>query len=253
MSGARRLGIVVPYRDRQQHLDALLPLLADFFASPELRGALTVKLLVVEQATGLPFNRGMIKNIGYNLLAPEVDYICFHDVDLVPLDADYSWPSQPAMACFHGLDFKPDFVRQLFGGVVLLQKLHFEAANGYSNAYWNWGFEDVDLRERLLRCGLPPQHREGTYRKLPHNDEGSHPDGKPTEAHQQNQRKYTSQWFRKTETGWARKPNLVGAWRAEGLNSAQFDQLTPRCPIGPQGANAEHVIVALRHAPEAAG
>jgi hypothetical protein len=43
-----------------------------------------------------------------------------------------------------------------------------------------WGYEDVDLRERLLRRGLVHAHRDGTFRSLPHVDLGSHPDGTPT-------------------------------------------------------------------------
>ena len=34
---------------------------------------------------------------------------------------------------------------QYFGGVVLISREDFEKANGYSNEYWGYGFEDLDL------------------------------------------------------------------------------------------------------------
>jgi hypothetical protein len=167
------LGIVVPYRDRKQHLDVFLPYMRDFFRTDNLNSEISCRILIVEQTPGLPFNRGAIKNIGFAYLAPQVDYFCFHDVDLLPISADYRRSSNPAMIACHGLEFSLDFIRKLFGGVVVLEKDQFEQANGYSNDYCGWGFEDVDIRERLLRCNLQPEHREGHFRKLPHIDEGS--------------------------------------------------------------------------------
>jgi N-terminal domain of galactosyltransferase len=59
--------------------------------------------------------------------------------------------------------------------------------NGFSNSYWGWGYENVDLRERLLRRGLVHARRGGTFRSLPHVDLGSHPDGTPTADARRNQ------------------------------------------------------------------
>lgn len=229
----RRLGLVVPYRDRKENLDEFIPFMREFFAEPDQRD-IACEILIVEQAPGLPFNRGAIKNIGYQYLAPTIDYVCFHDVDLLPLAADYHGPLMPTMVCFHGLDFTSDFVRLLFGGVVLLQNAQFEAANGYSNAYWQWGYEDVDLRERLLRRHLKPEHREGRFRKLPHVDEGSLPGNVPTTAHLKSKQQYLDQWFEPLGQGWRRLPNPTGLWQAEGLNALRFEEVTPRHTLMPQ-------------------
>ena len=61
--------------------------------------------------------------------------------------------------------------------------------------FWGWGYEDVDLRERLLRRGLVHAHRDGTFRSLPHVDLGSHPDGTPTADAKKNQAIFISRWF----------------------------------------------------------
>ena len=34
---------------------------------------------------------------------------------------------------------------QYMGGVLVINREDFEIANGYSNEYWGYGFEDLDL------------------------------------------------------------------------------------------------------------
>ena len=220
---SRRLGIVVPYRDRQAHLDEFIPHMLRFFEREGPNRVFEWRILIVEQSPDLPFNRGAVKNIGFATLAPDIDCVCFHDVDWLPVDADYGWPVNPAMLISDGLPFPPEFVRNLFGGAVLLQNSHFVAANGYSNDYWRWGFEDVDLRERLVHCGLQPEHRQGTYVNLPHIDEGSRLDGAPTEAHVENQALYVDRWLVAEGEGWRRRVNTTNRWRGEGLSSTRFE------------------------------
>ena len=153
------LGIIVPYRDRAEHLAEFIPHLQAFFGRDALCSTVAVRIMVSEQAGNLPFNRGFVNNAGFQALAPDVDYVCFHDVDLLPEEADYRLSARPAMVISGGLNssFTPEFIRQLFSAVVLMSKEHFSSANGFSIDYWGWGFEDVDLRERLLRVGM--QHR----------------------------------------------------------------------------------------------
>jgi N-terminal region of glycosyl transferase group 7 len=89
MSGPR-LGIVVPFRDRERHLSAFLPHAVAYFERDKADKAIDVRFLVVEQPPGLPFNRGLLVNIGFHILRHEIDYVCFHDVDYLPMWADYS-------------------------------------------------------------------------------------------------------------------------------------------------------------------
>jgi hypothetical protein len=221
----RRLGIIVPYRHRKAHLDAFIPHMQEFFELDPTHRGISCAILVVEQADDLPFNRAALLNIGFQYLKNSIDYICFHDVDTLPIAADYRWPEQPSMLLSEGLPFEPEFIRQLFSSVVIMQKGHFEAANGFSNQYWGWGFEDVDLRERLLRCGLNPKHRAGAYRRLPHTDLGSHADGSPTSDHLKNQKLYAEQWFDKAPAGWIRKKDPPASWTSDGLSSIELDPM----------------------------
>jgi hypothetical protein len=242
-----RMGIVVPYRNREKNLAEFMPAIRAFFSREDQR-RIVCSMLIVEQEAGLPFNRGAIKNIGYQYLSKANDYVCFHDVDLVPIDADYYWPRQPTMVAFHGLDFKPDFVRNLFGGVVVIKNTQFEAANGYSNDYWQWGYEDVDLRERLLRCNLRPGHREGIFKKLAHVDEGSLHGGLPTAGHLESKQRFTNRWFQQVEAGWTRKLDADDKWHRDGLNSLRFHEVVARHTIAAQGDRTvavDRVMIAL--------
>jgi hypothetical protein len=242
-----RMGIIVPYRNREENLAEFVPAMQAFFSRTEQK-RLACSMLIVEQTAGSPFNRGAIKNIGYRYLSASSDYVCFHDVDLVPVTADYDWPRQPVMVAFHGLGFEPDFVRNLFGGAVLIKNAQFESANGYSNDYRQWGYEDVDLRERLLRCNLRPGHREGVSRKLAHADEGSLPGGAPTAGHLESKQRYMDRWFQQVESGWIRRPDVNGSWRQDGLHSIRFSEVIARHMIAPLGAHAlsvDRVVVAL--------
>jgi len=245
-----RLGILVPYRDRAAHLAEFLAELPRYLAADPVARDIPARILVVEQAPGLPFNRGFLLNIGFALLANEVDYLCLHDVDQVPLRADYTQPNWPTMIISEGLGLDPAVIPALLSCVVLVRREHFLAANGFSLSYWGWGYEDVDLRERLLRRGLPPAHREGIFRPLPHPHHGIASDGGPSAAKRRNQALYLARWAEQTEAGWRRKAPPPEDWALDGLAGMRFGLLQPRRPLEAGGMTAEHVVAALPPAPD---
>ena len=53
-------------------------------------------IIVVEQVDDNDFNRGKLLNIGFNAAKKEgCDYVVFHDIDLLPINADYSYANKP--------------------------------------------------------------------------------------------------------------------------------------------------------------
>jgi hypothetical protein len=130
----KRLAIVVPYRDRAEHLKSFLPHVATYFERDKLDCRIALSIHVVEQAGRAPFNRGLVNNCGYRLVRGSVDYVCFHDVDYLPIWADYAWSPQPARLIWHGLRLQEDW-RRFFGAVVLFDNAAFERVNGFPNAY----------------------------------------------------------------------------------------------------------------------
>ena len=173
----RRLTVVIPYRDREQHLRQLMPELQDQLR----RQGLNYRILVVEQESGGKFNRGRLLNAGMHYSAEASDYYCLHDVDAVPIVANYACPSQPLRLVNNlvGSANKSRHSDNYFSGAVSIRKDQVHAANGYSNEYWGWGKEDDDFFFRLLLAGLLCYYDlQGAYRDL------------PNPPHQQVQRRY---------------------------------------------------------------
>ena len=151
-----KLGIVVPYRDREEHLSRFIPSIEDRLQSQNI---VDYEIIIVEQANDLPFNRGWLCNIGFDISKQlKCDYVVFHDVDMLPEDesCDYSWVDRPTHLAtkLSNNKYKLPYP-EYFGGVTMFPVQHFEVINGFSNEYWGWGFEDDDLLYRCRQSGVP--------------------------------------------------------------------------------------------------
>ena len=87
----KKLAVIVPYRNRESHLNVFVPYLEDYLKSKNI----PFEILVVEQKDNKPFNRGKLLNVGYKESGNESDYFCFHDVDMLPIKVDYSYCDRP--------------------------------------------------------------------------------------------------------------------------------------------------------------
>jgi hypothetical protein len=95
---AVRLAIIVPYRDRAEHLRQFVPHMRDYLTDAKL----DYTIHIIEQTAGKPFNRGAVNNIGFKLAEASADYVCFHDVDYLPIKADYSPVDYPMLLISQG-------------------------------------------------------------------------------------------------------------------------------------------------------
>ncbi len=152
-----KLAIIVPYRDREEHLSQFVPHMEKFLSKQNI----DFKLFIVEQGNDYAFNRGWLLNVGYDIASQqEYDYFCFHDIDMLPEDdnCDYSWVDKPTHLASRLSKFNYRLVYpEYFSGVTIFNKEHFEWINGFSNKYWGWGFEDDDLLYRCKKRGVPLQ------------------------------------------------------------------------------------------------
>jgi hypothetical protein len=173
-----RLGIIIPYRDREAHLKKMLPHTVSFFRR---NTDIEPLFVLAEQDDDLPFNKGAILNHAYAACAGMIDYVCFNDVDYMPMWADYTEPNLPSRIVWYGMDKRPvghgtdrAVCAQRYGlaAVAVMRKWHFEACNGYSNTYWGWGYEDTDLAKRLESVGIPLGYKDGTFIALDHDSNG---------------------------------------------------------------------------------
>ncbi|CUI15977.1 udpgalactose-glucose galactosyltransferase [Candidatus Protochlamydia naegleriophila] len=174
-----KMALIIPYRNREEHL-------AEFLHSfppkmKELCPAVDYHIFIIEQTPGKSFNRGKLLNVGFILTQGEFDYFCFHDVDMLPTSADYSFPNVPTHLAADVSQFREWIGKGLayknyFGGVVLFNKADFERINGYSNQYWGYGIEDDDLIVRVVESGLSWIRRPGIYESLSHDYSGGTPE-----------------------------------------------------------------------------
>lgn len=153
------ISFIIPYRDRSQHLVKFMQHMTPLFPAAEF--------LVIEQTNTKPFNRGKLLNIGFQL--SKGDYVALHDVDMIPVKADYSFPGNPTHLATKASQFayKMPFP-EYFGGVVLISREDMIKCNGYHNEFWGWGGEDDSFRLRVLEAGLKIDSREGIFNSLPH-------------------------------------------------------------------------------------
>ncbi|XP_040573543.1 beta-1,4-galactosyltransferase 1 isoform X2 [Lepeophtheirus salmonis] len=167
--------IIIPYRERESHLSSFIKYIHPFLQAQNI----SYRLFVIEQAPELPFNRGMLFNIGFLESSTPEEFplpqcVIFHDVDLIPMDARniYGCSDQP-----RHMSSNVDSMRfnlpneELFGGAVSIPAYIYREVNGFSNRFYGWGAEDDDfyfhrLRKKFPIIRFPPEI--SSYRMLPH-------------------------------------------------------------------------------------
>jgi hypothetical protein len=145
-----KLGVIVPYRNRFDQLVLFKEKIVEYLKNKKI----DFEIIVVEQDDAKLFNRGMLLNIGFKHAKEKgCDYVVFHDVDMLPINVDYSYSDVPLHLAtnFTTLSSKQKRIvfDEYFGGVTMFPIELFEKIDGYSNKYWGWGYEDDDL---LFRC-----------------------------------------------------------------------------------------------------
>lgn len=153
--------IIVPYRDRQEHLIEFLNHYKD-----------VLPIYIIEQTLDKPFNRAKLLNVGFLEYGHKYDYAIYHDVDMLceSFEAYHIYPEKPlhlATACsqFHYKMPYPTY----FGGVTSISTKDMITVNGYSNDFWGWGAEDDrmynDCCSTFGSVNCIPGYR---YESLPH-------------------------------------------------------------------------------------
>lgn len=197
----KKLGIIIPFRNRYLHLNAIIPELKKILNKQNPNH----EIIVVEQDGGTfegvgtwndgekPFNKGALFNVGVAIAKKHnVDYVVLHDVDLIPECSDYTYPPKPTHLSYlvEQFQYKPQYP-ELFGGVFSISVDDYCNSGGYASDFWGWGKEDDDFYIRLSK--IYPDIKEshlyyGKYRSLPHQSAQSNPNwieqNNYTEKHQ---------------------------------------------------------------------
>jgi beta-1,4-galactosyltransferase 4 len=187
-----KYSIIIPYRNREPHLELLLPALQERFEGKEY------EIIVSEQNDNDNFNLSNTQNIGAQQATGDV--IVLHQVDYLPTeDVSYEIADQPILPARKGIFVNMDLTKRdyhdipggyrkwetgidegFYGGVVVMTREQWDTIGGLNPLYRGWGNEDEDLRERLKWAGYKPHRNEaGTFLCLYHEDNGDIAKKKP--------------------------------------------------------------------------
>lgn len=160
MEEIKRLGIIVPFRKREHHLIQFIP---------HMKARLPyARIYIIEQFDDKPFNRAALLNIGFYMFHKEFDYFAAHDIDMLPIQANYAYPLKPTHLASKAEQFGYKMpYSEYFGGVTLFNNEDFTTVNGYSNFFWGWGGEDDEMYKRCVET-VGVDRRECTFKSLPH-------------------------------------------------------------------------------------
>ena len=87
-----KLGVCVPYRNREAHLKEFVPEVGKYLESK----GIDYCMYFGHQCDDKLFNRGAMKNIAAkHAFEDGCDYIVWHDIDMIPEEGtDYSFPEK---------------------------------------------------------------------------------------------------------------------------------------------------------------
>jgi xylosylprotein 4-beta-galactosyltransferase len=181
-----KYSIIIPYRDREDHLKILLPRLQEVFQDKDY------EIIVSEQNDTDNFRIACVENIGFQYSTGDI--IVLQQVDYYPTeDVSYEIKDIPVLPARKGIfldksnsnprdysdipggyrKWSQEIDSAFYGGVIIMKREHFEIINGLNPLYKGWGNEDEDLRERFVWAGIPVSRNEvGTYLCLYHEDNG---------------------------------------------------------------------------------
>ena len=133
----KKLGVIVPYRNRFEHLEQFKKSIVEYLDSNVYENYV---IIIVEQDDASLFNRGMLLNIGFKEAKEEgCDYVVLHDVDMLPEYVNYSYSDKPIHLSTEFMledGEKPRTIfDEYFGGVTLFPVELFEKIDGYSNKF----------------------------------------------------------------------------------------------------------------------
>lgn len=175
--------IIIPYRDRQSHLEVMLPRLQEVFKDKQY------EIIISEQNDNDVFQKNSLYNLA--VLKSTGNILVFHDVDYYPSDTvsyytDKNTPLYPVKQVLFlndsgelrdrkdvplgYINFHND-VGDHSGGVFVMHRSLFFNTNGLNPYYKGWGKEDDDTRDRLRLLGYKwKRNDEGLFYALYHED-----------------------------------------------------------------------------------
>ncbi|XP_066565964.1 beta-1,4-galactosyltransferase 3 isoform X1 [Amia ocellicauda] len=202
--------VIIPYRNRQAHLRALLYHLHPFLQRQQLHYG----IYIVHQMGNSTFNRAKLLNVGVKEALKDGEWQCLflHDVDLLPENDHNLYVCDPKSPKHVSVAMDKFRYRlpypQYFGGVSALTPDQYMKMNGFPNQYWGWGGEDDDIAARVRLSGMKitrPSVAVGHYKMIKHRGD---------RGNEENPRRFDL--LIRTRSN----------WKSDGLNSLTYELLS---------------------------
>lgn len=147
-----KLIFIVPYRDREVQKTFFHHHMTSYILKDVPKS--DYKIYYIHQLSKLPFNRGAMKNIGFQVMKEKYpkDYkditFVFNDIDTAPLIPNLiNYDTQiNIVKHFYGFE-------HALGGIFSIKGSDFEKSNGFPN-YWSWGYEDSEMQYRVVSMNI---------------------------------------------------------------------------------------------------
>ncbi|KFD49488.1 hypothetical protein M513_09599 [Trichuris suis] len=160
-SFAERVAIIVPCTNRRKHLHTLLLNLHSFLYDQPI----SYGIFVVDQISQTKieqFNKGISLNGAFiHVMQIPMNWTCimFHDIDLLPENTimTYDCHKSPRHLSTSLDTYDSNPQNEWLGGVTAITPEQFIELNGYSNSFWGWGGEDVDIHLRAVYSRMKVQ------------------------------------------------------------------------------------------------
>lgn len=132
--------IVVPYRNREEHLKGFLENSPAYFD----KTGLSYDILICELDQIGDWNAGLSVNslVDFIGTTKKYEWLYIHHVDIWPIEGEWKFPKQNEVY-FNLGDY----------GSCLMKMETFFKVKGYCNSFWGWGGEDNELYQKLKEDG----------------------------------------------------------------------------------------------------
>ncbi|BHF79108.1 hypothetical protein SprV_0602222600 [Sparganum proliferum] len=210
-----RVAIVVPYRNRKEHLLRFLTRMLLFLGKQRKQYV----IMVTEQAGNQTFNRAKLFNVAVKEVrksAPGdrlhgIDCFIFHDVDKVPSSPYTVYECgknvRQLATAFRSESGTKWLYERFLGAVTAFSWDHLEKINGASNIFFGWGGEDDDLSMRLRLNNITVDH--------PSKSDGIFEEFDPSHPRDKN----SDRVFLISEK------NVTSRWRNDGIKQTRYTLL----------------------------
>ena len=164
----QRTAVIVPYRNRPDHLNLLLAHLNPILQRQQLE----YQIFIVNQEGNTTFSRARLMNAGVKYLESrdyKWDCYIFHDVDLLIESAAGLYKCQKAYprhlsASIDKYHYTVPWMG-ITGGAMAFTPEQYRTVNGFSNEYWGWGCEDDDMFVRVVHSCFHLEQADSQYYK----------------------------------------------------------------------------------------